>query len=185
MQHLTESQLNEYLDHAMEDSMRVQSEAHLAGCGDCQARLAALQAVFQALAGLPEEAPRRDLIPAELQTRQPRFSSKAGLAALAVQAGLSIAVLLFASPFLVSRMAGWMPAWNGLITLPVIHLPVLFDVHASLFFPSLPHLPKLSFPVMITSFNFPIWVILLIAAGLLFVIGNFSLIFHRTPENRK
>ncbi|HVM72363.1 MAG TPA: zf-HC2 domain-containing protein [Anaerolineales bacterium] len=185
MQHLTETHLNEYLDNAMEDSMRAQAEAHLAECVDCQARLAALQAVFQALAGLPEEAPRRDLTPVELQTRQQHFSSKAGLLALVFQTGLSMIVLWFVFPLLASRIAGIIPTWNGQVALPAINLPALFEMQTNLFFPSLPHLPKLSFPAMPTSFNFPIWVILLIAAVMLFAIGNFSLIFHSTSHPRK
>jgi hypothetical protein len=48
-------------------------------------------------------------------------------------------------------------------SLPVIHLP---------------HQPSLALPILINHANFDIWLILGIAAVLLFAVGNFSLIFR-------
>jgi len=53
MNHLSESQLNEYLDGLTEAPALAPIEAHLRDCMDCLARLAVLQSVFQALAALP------------------------------------------------------------------------------------------------------------------------------------
>jgi hypothetical protein len=50
--HLTDDQLNEYLDK--ESSERPQIESHLAECGECAARLTALQALFDEIESLPE-----------------------------------------------------------------------------------------------------------------------------------
>ncbi len=50
--HLTDEQLNEYLDH--ETNERAQIELHLATCGKCSARLAALQDLFSEIKSLPE-----------------------------------------------------------------------------------------------------------------------------------
>ncbi len=67
MKHLTEDQLNEYLDNAVEAPVQARMALHLSGCADCRARLVSLQTVFQALAALPEETPGRDLTPSVLQ----------------------------------------------------------------------------------------------------------------------
>ena len=50
--HLTDEQLNEYLDH--ETSEQVQIETHLAACAECVARLTALQTLFAEIESLPE-----------------------------------------------------------------------------------------------------------------------------------
>ena len=50
--HLTDDQLNEYLDH--ETSERVQIETYLASCDECAARLTALKTLFAEIESLPE-----------------------------------------------------------------------------------------------------------------------------------
>lgn len=52
MNHLTDKQLNEYLDN--ESVERVQIEAHLSACDECAARLTALQDLFVEIESLPE-----------------------------------------------------------------------------------------------------------------------------------
>ena len=80
MEHLTETQLNEYLDGILDASSQAFLDAHLSGCTDCQERLASLQAVFQALATLPEETMKQDLTSSVLQAL-PRRLLRPGLAA--------------------------------------------------------------------------------------------------------
>jgi anti-sigma factor RsiW len=58
--HLTDEQLNEYLDDEVHD--RVQIEVHLSSCAECAARLTALQALFAEIESLPEVALTRDLV---------------------------------------------------------------------------------------------------------------------------
>jgi hypothetical protein len=57
--HLTDEQLNEYLDGEIPD--RRQIELHLSACANCAARLTALQALFDEIESLPEIALSRDL----------------------------------------------------------------------------------------------------------------------------
>jgi Putative zinc-finger len=52
MIHLTDEQLNEYLDNEITE--RAQIEAHLSSCEECAARLTALQALFAEIESLPE-----------------------------------------------------------------------------------------------------------------------------------
>lgn len=59
--HTAESLLNEYADGALSSSKTVELEAHLAGCLECQSRLAEIHFVFQALEELPEAPLEADL----------------------------------------------------------------------------------------------------------------------------
>jgi predicted anti-sigma-YlaC factor YlaD len=59
--HLTEEQLNRYLDGEMMDIEYAEVAAHLTACAACRAELAALQELFLAL---DELAPAPDLVPA-------------------------------------------------------------------------------------------------------------------------
>ena len=57
--HLTDDQLNEYLDDAIPD--RTGAESHLSTCAECSARLAALQSLAAEIESLPEAALTRNL----------------------------------------------------------------------------------------------------------------------------
>ena len=59
--HLTDEQLNEYLDNASTE--RALIESHLDSCDECAARLSTLQALFMDLDSLPEVTLSRDLPP--------------------------------------------------------------------------------------------------------------------------
>jgi hypothetical protein len=182
MNHLTETQLNEYLDGIMEAPEQDLMQAHLSDCADCRARLAALQTVFKALAALPEETPRVDLTLSILRAL-PRGSSGLGWRlAFAMQAGISLGFLLLIFPFILGRIATIIPGWNVRIALPEMKFPNPVDFTFSLLVNPLPHPPILPLPVNVTNANLSIWLILGIAAVLLFVIGNFSLLFHSSTK---
>jgi hypothetical protein len=183
MNHLTDAQLNEYLDNAVDVHAQAFIQAHLAECADCRDRLASLQTVFQALAALPEETPGRDLTPSVLRALPRSFSDFVWRLAFAVQAGLSLGFLLLISPILTCRFAGIMQAMAGRISRAEVKLPTPINPHFSLPVIQLPH-PLIipTFPITITSSNMPIWLILGIAAVLLFAVGNFSLVFHSSSE---
>lgn len=65
MSHLTEEQLNLYLDNELSTVERDAVEAHLANCNECRAEVAALQRLFTALEELAHE-PAPDLVPGVL-----------------------------------------------------------------------------------------------------------------------
>jgi predicted anti-sigma-YlaC factor YlaD len=67
MSHLTEEQLNLYLDDELLTVERAAVEAHLAGCDPCRAKLASLQTLFTALDALQPEALAADLTPVVLR----------------------------------------------------------------------------------------------------------------------
>ncbi|MGD0752327.1 MAG: zf-HC2 domain-containing protein [Anaerolineales bacterium] len=186
MNHLTENQLNEYLDGLMEASALAACEEHLSDCADCQSQLAVLQSVFQALAALPEANPQRDLAPSVLKNLSERGFGLGWRLALAMQAGLSLGLLVFLSPVITDRItdhiAGIMAGWAGRLATPEVRIPNPIDFHFTT--PAIPlfHPPTLALPISITQANSPIWLILGIAALALFVVGNFSLVFHSSSK---
>ncbi len=97
MVHLTEFQLNEYLDGALNEAERQAVEAHLAACGGCREALADLQAVFFALDEVAEVELTADL-------------SARVLADLQVQPDASpwLRPLLLIQAAVVSGMAVWL-----------------------------------------------------------------------------
>jgi len=185
MKHMTETQLNEYLDGALEASQQALMQVHLSDCAVCRARLVSLQTVFEALAALPEETSERDLTPSVLQAL-PHSSSGLGLRLVfAMQAGISLGLMLLFLPFMNERIAAINLGWNVRFAVPEVKFPNPFDFNFSLpanplMHPSIPVLP-----VTITPANFSVWLILGCAAVLLFILGNFSLIFHNKSEPKK
>jgi anti-sigma factor RsiW len=107
--HLTDEQLNEYLDGALEAGARARAAAHLSACADCAQRLRAWQAVFAQLDGLPEAPLARDLsvaVVAALQTPTPFRPRPLLRLAFAAQAVLAVTLLIGLAPFLPSVMSG-------------------------------------------------------------------------------
>jgi len=101
--HLTDEQLNEYLDN--ESNERLIIEMHLDSCGECAARLSALQALFTDVESLPEIAltknlaarfvPNRSLIP-----QLPRWLTLTA----SLQAAAALVALIVAVPFISSML---------------------------------------------------------------------------------
>jgi hypothetical protein len=102
--HLTDEQLNEYLDHETDE--RAQIESHLSTCEDCSARLAALQELFTEIESLPELA----VSPAFTVRLEPaarlfaRLPRSLGLT-LVVQIALAVFTLVIAAPFVMRFLA--------------------------------------------------------------------------------
>lgn len=101
--HLTDDQLNEYLDN--ESAERAKIESHLSSCGECAARLTAFQSLFAELDSLPElalthslAAPfTRDLnLPAQL----PRWLTLTAT----LQAAVALIAIIIAAPFIANLL---------------------------------------------------------------------------------
>ena len=96
--HLTDEQLNEYLDEATTE--RVQIEAHLSSCEECAARLSTLQNLFTELDSLPELELTRDLAaPFTLRPSLPAQLPKFLTLTAFLQAAVALAALIIAIPF--------------------------------------------------------------------------------------
>jgi anti-sigma factor RsiW len=107
MTHLTEEQLNLYLDNALSPAEHAGVEAHLAECETCQAELAALQTLFTALNTLQPEALATDLTPMVLENiaaeRQRIVRRRLGWLVPGLQGLAIILLLLFGCPVLFGR----------------------------------------------------------------------------------
>ena len=96
--HLTDEQLNEYLDEATTE--RVQIEAHLSSCDECAARLSTLQNLFTELDSLPElELTRNLAAPFTLRPSLPAQLPKFLTLTAFLQAAVSLVALIIAIPF--------------------------------------------------------------------------------------
>ena len=102
--HLTDEQLNEYLDNASTE--RALIETHLDSCDECAARLSALQALFADLDSLPEVTLSRDLA-ARFRPRPsltvPQLPTWLTLTA-SLQAAAALVALIVAIPFFSSML---------------------------------------------------------------------------------
>ena len=115
MDHLSENDLNEYIDEVLLDAARKKVETHLEACRQCQERLAGLEKVGRLLASLPQVQPVPDLQAAVrgaivVHPQRLGFGWKV---VLAVQGGVLLAVGLLSARSLV----GWAPllgAWEVL-----------------------------------------------------------------------
>src|SRR5687768_13806345 len=64
MEHLTEQQLNDYLDGLLSNAEQTRLDAHLAVCAECRTELTAMRRVLVDLHALPAGVkPERDLLP--------------------------------------------------------------------------------------------------------------------------
>src|SRR5262245_6663397 len=64
MEHLTELQLNDYVDGLLAEPEQTGLDAHIADCEECRAEVAALRSVLADVHALPlGVAPGRDLLP--------------------------------------------------------------------------------------------------------------------------
>jgi anti-sigma factor RsiW len=184
-EHLTESLLNEYLDGALDPSGRQRVEVHLVACPECRAREEQLKRLFEALAGLTEQPLAHDLVSYVLP-RLPRTPTNlAWKLVLAVQSGFTIALLILIGAPLASRLASTFTWLTSQVAISLVSLPRMVPLLPPIPTMQLPRLPAVHLPVSFTPGNSGLWLVLGIAAGLLFLIGNFSLIFLKQPRDRK
>jgi len=139
MKHLTESQLNEYLDNTLNASARLEVDLHLQSCADCRARLDELQSLFTALAGLPEARLARDFssnILSRLPQKQPRIWTPF----FAAQVGAALGMFIWLS----TQITKFIPTDFSALRFPQFSIPT--------FPPSTPHFPL---PTLYSLFSNP------------------------------
>ena len=178
--HLTDEQLNEYLDN--ETSERAQIELHLSSCDECAARLTALQALFSEIESLPELTLTRDLREASLWDAA-QFTRQSNLPAqlphwltvtATLQAAFALIAISIAAPIIINFM-------------PVIQTPSPADVFVQvqsqwmawldLFtfdpLPALPRMPALEIPSLVL-------ILTLMGVTILWLLGNGLLLKKRS-----
>jgi len=101
--HLTDDQLNEYLDNESTD--RAQIESHLSSCDECAARLSTLQNLFAELDSLPELALTRNLAAPFMRTRSLPAQLPTWLPlTVTLQAAIALVALIAAAPFVIQLL---------------------------------------------------------------------------------
>ena len=162
--HLTNDQLNEYLDEATHE--RAQIESHLDSCDECAARLSTLQNLFAELDSLPElELTRNLAAPFTLRPSLPAPLPKFLTLTVSLQAAVALTAIIIAMPFIVQLI-------------PVLEISSLSNVFIQLqtqWTTWLDMLSQVQFPTLPT-FTFEISSIYLMSAlvgvFMLWLVGN-------------
>ncbi len=193
MSHLTETQLNEYLDQMLDNASRQKAETHLADCEQCRAELAELEMLFSTLDELPDIPLTRNLR-AKVLARLPQVTQSPALwkqPVFMMQAILTLALVVVSMPML-TAFGKQIAMWRGMLTLPAMHMPSLAEIAAQLL-PLLPEfsfaLPKLSLtlptaprlPSLPFSLDANLMLTLVSLSGILWLFGNLSLLRNK-PE---
>jgi len=106
--HLTDDQLNEYLDN--ESSERAQIEAHLASCDECAARLSALQTLFAEIESLPELELTHDIAARLITARSLSVKLPPSLTlTVTLQAISALIAILIAAPYASGLLTHYSP----------------------------------------------------------------------------
>ena len=153
MNHLSDAQLNEYLDKALSPAARLRADEHLQSCHACRDRLEQVEFVFDALAGLVDARLSRDLAPAvmaKLAVRQPN----AWRPDFAAQLGVVIGAMLYFGLKAVEMVR--LPA----ISIPSLPQPILAQLRIALpdprFFTLLVQLPAIQSPDLDAILSLPV-----------------------------
>ena len=193
MNHLTDSQLNEYFDEALDTSARREIDSHLESCTECRARLEELQSVFSDLAELHEIKMPRDLT-SSIMAHVPQKPSFRWNPFFAAQLGAVFGVLFW---FSMQAAEFILPTLNKLEGLDLSKLIPTFQLIIPAFqIPNLlftiPHLPSPLFNFSIfqlsnlqhlnlPTFQLSTFNLTFISTGIfiLWLFGNLSLLRNR------
>lgn len=167
--HLTDEQLNEYLDH--ESSERIQIEAHIAACTDCAARLSALQVLFDEIESLPDlELARPVASRLTLPSSRPTALPRSLTLTVTLQAALAVVTMIVAAPFVnrfVSRYWLSLPALSiGDVIVQVQSQWTLWlDALSQFQLPAIPEIPVVELSSLFIMLT-------VIGVSILWLIGN-------------
>ncbi|MGA7194742.1 MAG: zf-HC2 domain-containing protein [Anaerolineales bacterium] len=183
MNHLSDFQLNEYLDNILDPSARRVVEAHLINCSECRARLEELQSVFSTLKSLTDVKLSQDLS-IDIASRLPKRSEPTLTPIFAAQLGAALGALFFII-FELAPAVRLPPASAFQSLIPEIRFAIptfqLFTLESlfpySLF--SLPQLPTFHFPL--SSFQISVIAIFTL---LLWLIGNTILLYDHSEVQK-
>lgn len=166
MNHLTESQLNEYLDNAISAQKQRIIEMHISECAECHNKLEDMRGLFTTLAGLPEEALHHDLTPL-VMSRLPDQKLRLGWKlVLGVQAGITLGLITLLAVNLLPIVSRQTVAAVFSLKLPIIELPVI-------------HLPSFVLPTFSLQPSTGNLVFLAASALILWGVGNATLLRGR------
>lgn len=170
--HLTEEQLNEYLDEATNE--RAQIESHLSSCDECAARLSTLQDLFAELESLPELVLTRDLSEAPPWGAAP-FAPRPSLPAqipawlpltVTLQAALALVALIIAAPFVSQLLPVFeMPSLSNVFIQLQTQWTTWLDILSKIQMPSMPEIPVVGLSSLYIALT-------LAGVSMLWLVGN-------------
>jgi hypothetical protein len=167
--HLTDEQLNEYLDRETDE--RAQIELHLSGCEDCSARLAALQELFSEIESLPELglSPEFSVRLEPVSSHPTQLPRSLGLT-LALQIALAAVAIVVSAPFEMQFLAPYASSFSAPSVVDISRQlqsqwAAWLDLLSNISSPALPEVPVVdvsSLFIMLT----------VLGVSLLWLIGN-------------
>ena len=167
--HLTDEQLNEYLDHEVVDP--AETEAHLAVCADCARRLSEMKVLFSEIGSLPELAISPEFSARFTSLRsEPAELPRSLTLAMILQAALVVAGVMIAAPFVIRFVSSYTPRLSVpsfvdiFLQMQTVWMAWL-DTLSTLSLPTIPEIPVVNVSSLITIFT-------LIGVSLLWLIGN-------------
>jgi anti-sigma factor RsiW len=176
MNHLTQNQLNEYVDGVLPPALASEMENHLSGCTSCRSELDALGSVFKALAKLPEESPSPSLLSSILKDLSVPHIGPVWRAVLAIQAGIGIGVFILIGRLATEVLHANLDIWSALATWTGL-LARIFSL-----FPSLVFHPW-SLPASQASMPLPATIILLAVVLIVCGLGTSRLLRNGSSAN--
>jgi hypothetical protein len=175
--HLTDEQLNEYLDNEIKD--RTQVDLHLSSCEDCAARLASLRDFFAEIESLPEVALTGSLAAPVSRRVSGRVTLPRSLRLTVIlQAAAAVIAILFAAPF----VEGWISPYLSNIQAPSItdaflqlqsQWMIWLDMLSQFRTPTMPEIPAIELSSLGMIFT-------VIGVSLLWLVGNRLLLGNQT-----
>jgi hypothetical protein len=162
--HISDVQLNEYLDNEAADQAQI--KLHLDSCGECAARLSALQDLFAELESLPELELSRDLAasftsPRSLPAQIPAWFPLT----VTLQAAVALTAIVLAAPFVIQLLPVFeMPSLSDALMQIQSQWTTWLDMLSQFQMPSLPVLSFESSSLYLMS--------ALGAASMLWLVGN-------------
>ena len=172
--HLTDEQLNEYLDH--ESSDREQIEIHLSACDECAARFSALKTLFAEIESLPEMTLSHSIAARIIQTPSlpvPQLPTWLTLTAT-LQAVIGLITLILAAPFVSNILpAIEMPSYTAIFSQIqaqwsrwlALFVTLRLNSEQAFQLPSLPHFPVLEVSSLVLTLT-------LAGVSMLWLVGN-------------
>ena len=148
--HITDVQLNEYLDHEIKDLAQV--ESHLSSCAHCAARLAALQVLYNEIESLPELSLSRDLAAPITHRISGRVSFPRFLRlTMLLQAAAAIIAMIFTAPFVMQVISPYVSGIQKPILIDLaLHLQTQSTIWLRLLsqfqLPTIPEIPVIELP---------------------------------------
>ena len=167
--HLTEEELNEYLDNGVQDRARV--ELHLSLCEECTARVTALKALFNEIESLPELTLSRNFaVPFTRLSDLPAAVPRSLRLTVTVQAAIALIAIIMAAPFVMEFVSPYLltiqtPSFADVFVQLQSQWSVWLDILSQINMPILPEIPVIELSSLVITFT-------LVVVSMLWLVGN-------------